>query len=87
MLSGALIFYLCQGEAAKGEPEVVYNAESFAAQLLKNGSDPNATEPESGMKCLWILVGDCSMFSTTPRFFFLPFFTGTLFRCKFALFT
>ena len=37
-----------QGEATKGEPEVVYDADSFAAQLLKHGSDPNATEPESG---------------------------------------
>ena len=40
--------FTSQGENTKGDPEVVYHSDSFAAQLLKHGSDPNAIEPESG---------------------------------------
>ena len=50
-VSRLILFCLNQGEACKGEPEVVYNSESFAAQLLKHGSNPDATEPESGTEC------------------------------------
>ncbi|XP_060560051.1 rabankyrin-5-like, partial [Ruditapes philippinarum] len=39
---------LQEGESVDGRTEDIYNEESFAAQLLKHGSDPNATEPESG---------------------------------------
>lgn len=42
------LYYIFQGENMEGEPEVVYDSDSFAAQLLKHGSNPNAIEPESG---------------------------------------
>ena len=41
--------FILKGEKTSGDPEVVYSSDSFAAQLLQHGSDPNAVEPESGM--------------------------------------
>ena len=40
--------FILKGEKTSGDPEVVYSSDSFAAQLLQHGSDPNAVEPESG---------------------------------------
>ncbi|KAL3858016.1 hypothetical protein ACJMK2_012632 [Sinanodonta woodiana] len=39
---------LQEGEGVEGEPDEVYSENSFAAQLINNGSSPDAVEPESG---------------------------------------
>lgn len=42
------IYFYIQGETVDGKTEDINNQDSFAAQLLKHGSNPNATEQDTG---------------------------------------